>query len=288
MTKSRDQRCKRALNTFFCHYEKQYTLVKLNVRGYVYARYEITIPRKWTDTEPRYDHETGTLQWETNEFEQELPDSTQIRDMELQFRDKFQPYEKPDTSMRVYEVTATDENVVFKIIVHYFKSYIPFPEDEPTLEQRIGQLERINEDLNQRIRNFERDADIYALHILDRNNELSRRNRRLARDLENANNAVMHCKSIFHEHYVKLMMSYRKIIQNCFAEMGQTHECPICYEPIPNQRLFVTPCNHKICDSCASQCNDTCPMCRQEMSFSMTDEDINVYVEADTEAEAVF
>lgn len=267
MPRSRDQRCQRVLNAFFGAYAFHYDLAKLNVRGYVYARYEITIPQQWTNTEPRYSREERALHWESIIKEQQLPDPVQIRNMELQFREKFQPYEKPNTSMRLYEVeTSENDKVVFKIMVHYFKSYIPFPEDDHTLEQRIGQLERLNDDLQYRIQHFEQESEQYV-------NIIRRRNQRLARDVDTANNAVMHCKSIFNEHYTKFMTSYRTILKKCYAEMGKTYECPVCYENIPNESMFVTPCNHILCEPCASKCNDTCPMCRQEMMFTMDEEE---------------
>jgi hypothetical protein len=253
MPKSRDHRCRRALNTFFDAYPYHFELEKLNVRGYVYARYEITASNEWFQTEPNYNAEDRSLTWNQVRQEQELPNAAKITEIETQFHNTFQPYEKPHTSMRIHEVESNEDKVVFKIVVQYFKSHIPFPEDEATLEQRIGQLERKNAELSHRLRNNELHTDTYV-------NYLNLNNNRLFKQLRISQA----------QYYSGFMNSYRAIIRKCYVETEKSFECPVCYENIANENIFVTPCEHVLCNWCASHCNDTCPMCRQEMTFSET------------------
>jgi len=263
MPKSRDQRCRRALNTFFDAYPFHFETEKLNLRGYVYARYEITANKEWFYNEPNYNAEERSLTWNQVLQQQELPDAAKIAEIEANFHTTFRPYEKPDTSMRLHEVEANEEKVVFKIIVQYFKSHIPFPEDEASLEQRLGQLERKNEELNNRLFTYDYQTEMHVEF-------LNRRNLRMNRELCNANERVDACKAKFQQNYAGFMWSYRNIIRKCYAETGKSYECPVCYDSIANEKLFVTPCNHILCNECASHCNDTCPLCRQEMTYSPT------------------
>jgi len=261
MPKSRDQRCRRALHTFFDAYPFYFEAEKLNLRGYVYARYEITVNKEWFHTEPVYNEEDRSLTWNQVLQQQELPDAAKIAEMEENFRTTFQPYEKPHTSLKLHEIEANEEKVVFKIIVQYYKSHIPFPEDEASLEQRVGQLERQNQELQRRLRNY----DVHTMTYID---FMSRMNHNLNREISDAHSRVDACKTEFQQNYAGFMNSYRTIIRKCYAETEKSFECPICYEDIANENIFVTPCDHVICNGCASHCKDTCPMCRQEMTFS--------------------
>ena len=261
MPKSRDQRCRRALHTFFDAYPFQFEIEKLNIRGYVYARYEITANKEWFHTVPHYNMEERCLIWNQVLQQQELPDAAKIAEIEANFRTTFRPYEKPNTSMRLHEVDANEEKVVFKIIVQYFKSHVPFPEDEMSLEQRIGQLERKNEELIHRLSNYNIHTEAHIEFLINRN-------RRISDDLLSACYQLEAYKTTFRQKYDGFMNSYRNIIRKCYAEIGKTFECPVCYDEIANENIFITPCNHVVCNLCASQCKDTCPMCRQEMTMS--------------------
>ena len=46
-------------------------------------------------------------------------------------------------------------------------------------------------------------------------------------------------------------------------------ECPVCYENIDAEKVHVTQCDHKFCYDCISHAlknNNTCPLCREEVS----------------------
>jgi hypothetical protein len=63
----------------------------------------------------------------------------------------------------------------------------------------------------------------------------------------------------------------------CQSSIDEDVSCPICFESIPNQNIFITSCNHTFCISCITeyikyQKNSpslkhlTCPLCRQEIN----------------------
>ena len=57
-------------------------------------------------------------------------------------------------------------------------------------------------------------------------------------------------------------MSYiKKTIEECIEDTEE------CYEDIESNDIFITPCNHHICNNCTTKCKNLCPMCRQDMSY---------------------
>ena len=142
MPPSRDSRCRQALKTFFDRYDVEYEIVNLNIHGYSSARYEVKMLSMLNRLEPNYDRETRIFGWISHDIEQTLPP---IDDVCAAFTDTFQPHEKPSAFMRIHETETTETGIVFKLLVKYFKSELPFAEDEITLETRIHQLERHNE-----------------------------------------------------------------------------------------------------------------------------------------------
>ena len=99
MPRSRDQRCRRVLNAFFDEHltNVYYVLEKLNVRGWKIARYVVTIPKEWTASSPRYDHDTRSLTWINNTKRQVLPQNERVNEIEQLFKTKMEPYEKSET-----------------------------------------------------------------------------------------------------------------------------------------------------------------------------------------------
>ena len=258
MPPSRDCRCRQALKTFFDRYDVEYEIVNLNIHGYSSARYEVKMLSMLNRLEPNYDRETRIFGWISHDIEQTLPP---IDDVCAAFTDTFQPHEKPSAFMRIHETETTETGIVFKLLVKYFKSELPFAEDEITLETRIHQLERHNDILSNRLRDYQNTVERYI-------GPIRRRNHRLARERDDANEAVSRCRNVFSEHYSRLMESYRHLLRDCYRELDKkVDDCPVCYEPITNDKLYITPCRHNLCTGCAIQCKNTCPMCREEMCF---------------------
>lgn len=47
------------------------------------------------------------------------------------------------------------------------------------------------------------------------------------------------------------------------CEFKKQESCPVCYEDIEPDKLFVAGCTHFICTSCSAQCKK-CPLCRSK------------------------
>ena len=268
MPKTRDNRCKRVIKNFFSEQLPNYHFLdnKINTRGWKLARYEIHVPYSWEVKEPEYIPETRSLVWNITEHSQSLPNAEKITEIEKNFKNKFECFEKKvhgrSTSfLRLYETNVHDEEVIFKLLVEYDKSHIPFPENnQENLEERVEQLERNNRQLLDQLRVFRTETERYI-------GPLRRRLHRALRERDEANAFVSTCENMFKMNNAKYMESYRNILRNCYKTMNKKHECPICYDPIENKDVFTTPCNHIVCNDCSKRCKNTCPMCRQEMAY---------------------
>ena len=273
MPKTRDQRCQRILHEFFREktQDLHYILKKENVRGWKYARYEISIPNKWIVNTPHYDHQTRSFIWDQVEKIQDIsPIKDKIEETKNVFKIKFEPHEKKTTNgmntlsfMRIYETDIrTDEGmetIVYKIMVEYDKDHIPFSEEIDN-DARLEYLEKRNLTLTNELTHIRSETDRYIQCI-------RRRMNRAFRERDDANNAVVESGLLFLKQNAKYADSYRNIIRKCYEELNKKFECPVCYEDIESNDIFITPCNHHICNNCTTKCKNLCPMCRQDMSY---------------------
>ena len=273
MPKTRDQRCQRILHEFFREktHNLHFILKKENVRGWKYARYEISIPNKWMISIANYDHQTRSLIWTNQEKVQDItPIKDKIEETNDEFKTKFEPHEKKTPNgmnalsfLRIYETelkTEEDmETVIYKIMVQYDKEHIPFPE-EIDIDARLEFLEKRNLTLNNELLHIRHETERYVQFM-------RRRANRALRERNDANNAVTECGLHFLKQNAKYADSYRNIIRKCYKELDKKFECPVCYENVEVKDIFITPCNHHICNNCTTKCKNTCPMCRQEMSY---------------------
>lgn len=46
-----------------------------------------------------------------------------------------------------------------------------------------------------------------------------------------------------------------------YEDLKKKIECPICFENMNKENLYITKCGHKICKECYKQV-DKCPICR--------------------------
>lgn len=286
MPQTRDQRCISVLKNFFESPEildnKYYELKKITHRGWKTARYEIKIPNTWTSDTPEYDERSHQLIWKRIGRYQEIPSRNEITRIRELFKAKFEPHEKSiivgskgrkrDTSyLRIYQDTMDSEiydsddddgvrdlsTINIRVVVQYNKDEIPFPEDF-NFEERTRKLERENNSLRDTIKVFRHQTDRYI-------NRLRRTNMRLLHQRDEANTALDTCYVSFQQHNGKYMQKYRDIINKQYEEQNKHFDCPICYENIEKGNIFTTPCNHVLCNTCAKQCENCCPLCREEM-----------------------
>ena len=255
---TRDQHCQRSINAFFREYDFHYDLIKLDVDGYSLARYELIIPKTWDEHKPIFDSVSRNLTWNAVMHEQELPNSDTIRN---DFATVFSPCEKPDAYLRIHDTEINDAGITFKMLVKYFKSDLPFPPEQITLEKRVQQLELQNEMMSLKVRDYNAEIDLYVRPMKQRNN-------RLKRERDDAVNGIKYCSEIFLEQYSQITYQYRNMLRECYKDLNRkVDDCPVCYEPLENKNMFITPCNHHLCNDCAGQCNNMCPMCRQELCY---------------------
>lgn len=273
MPKTRDQRCQRVLNEFFREKVQNlhFILKRENVRGWKYARYEVIIPNKWTINKPYYNSQTRSLTWEQEVKIQDISNTRNIMsNIQNEFKEKFESYEKKTLNnmnavsfTRIYETSVIleedIEKIIYKILVVYDKDHIPFPEEIDN-DSRLEYLERRNTTLTTELSQIRRETDRYILYM-------RRRVNRALNERDNANKNLSESSLHFLQQNAKYADAYRNIIRNCYKELNRNFECPVCYENIEIKNIFITPCNHHICMNCSDKCRNTCPLCRQEMSY---------------------
>ena len=275
MPRTRDQRCRRILNIYFNEQLKDinFDITKLDTRGWKIARYIVKIPSKWVVYKPQYNNETRTLSWVPITNIQELLTDEKMKAIEQDFKSKFEPFEKKTTSvsssyLRIYDKKNTDNENEFHLIVVYDKDHLPFDENID-IQQRNIELERYNQQLSDILSSYQKETDKYSKY-------LRAQYLRVKRQRDEARDSLIHCSILFKERSSNQLESYRKIIQKCYLEMKKEFECPVCYENIPNNKIFTTPCQHVICIDCTKQCGNVCPMCRQDMTFIPSDNEIAI------------
>lgn len=274
MPQTRDQRCTAVLRNFFeqediigaYHYE----LKKLTHRGWKCARYEIFIPQTWFERYPRYSRDYNELIWVGEEHGQNIPDEDHVTDVMDKFKEKFEPFEtnmrraygtKTSSFLRITGSSINESYIKLYINVQYNKNEIPFPEDFDYLA-RARRLETENESLRNTIRDFRRETERATCRLRrDYFNVIRERNDAL----DYANNI----QTIFNKNMTSFMMNYQTILNHQYKELNKNFDCPVCLTSIENDKIYTTPCNHVFCTSCATQCKNKCPLCRQEMCLTV-------------------
>ncbi len=259
MTKSRNLRCISAINTVFEQYNIYYDLIKLNVPGYSVARYELTITKQWETLEPFYNDEKNTLDWKKQTNEQNLPD---IDDICVKFDEIHKPYQTDNSYLLIHSAKGCDTGILFKIFVKYYKKEIPFPENMHSLEQRIYKLEKQNHNLRNNFLKYKTETGKYIDQLRIENHNIH---------FEKLSDQLYHNdrKIKIINQCTKLVESYHKIAREYYIELDCKNDgCPVCYEPIKNEYLYITPCKHTLCSTCASKCNNSCPLCRHNLCIT--------------------
>ena len=135
-----------------------------------------------------------------------------------------------------------------RIVVCYYKSYLPYPSKNKTSEQiqeRCNFLESENTILNE---------TIFDLNYINstRGNKIKQLNKRL---IESKADSVIKIRTTIDKMEAK--------IKELYKELGKQDECPVCYECIKIEELVAPGCCHYICGDCYDRC-DICPICRDK------------------------
>ena len=174
----------------------------------------------------------------------EIPSGPVYRDMNIEenrqsFIEQFDKYfdefkwSEDGRMVSFMKLDMTDfsgRECVFLLHVLYFKKHCPFPTDLNLDEQHI-------ENLNKQIKEYEKKIVIMT------NNHNSK--------MIEINDAMSHQKKRFDE-----------MVRTIYIRSGKKEECPICYEIICADRLFVPQCCHFLCSDCGEKCQ-MCPLCRK-------------------------
>lgn len=264
MPKSRDERCRRAIDNFMTQaYTVQYNITTLtnNKSGSMHL-YDIVMPRmiKLYDVDAYHtingtEHGPGTIY-----SEQDLPFAADFQSDFNNYFENFAFYEQcPGNCETQYNLkrisyvetthtTVTDDSLIASVVVKYIKQYTPFPPDpsETNLEKKLNELER-------------RFSDQQAHNAI-----LMRENKYFRRRIANVSRDLSRVHGEYNNKFINVSQKFtalKTIIKKLYENANKPEDCPVCYECIPADKLIVPECGHFICSTCSSLCS-RCPMCR--------------------------
>lgn len=184
------------------------------------------------------------------EVDQEVPDKEEF---ENYFNGYYGGYilrsEKKVLSYVFIVEISKEEDLSLKatILICYYKSYLPYPSIDQTLEQLkvqnknlVNQISYLNESLNdcQLALEYRREADTRIRIKLKRE------------------------RTLFNNKLYETIHKMQLKIRGFYSKEDNKEDCPVCYEKINDQELMVPGCCHYICQDCYKKC-ENCPICRE-------------------------
>lgn len=140
-----------------------------------------------------------------------------------------------------YTTTSSKSGVKATIVVQYHNSWLPYPQIEYSdIVNKTNKKNNENSLLKERIMKTKR-----MLH--HNNNVYKRRDRLNAKKFETITN----------------------IIREYYKNSNEQNDCPVCYEAIKPDNLYISGCSHYICEPCALKC-ENCPLCREDYLYRNT------------------
>jgi rubrerythrin len=73
----------------------------------------------------------------------------------------------------------------------------------------------------------------------------------------------------------------QSIFRRLFTDVKREESCPVCYNDLDTEKMYVPICSHFICSPCAQRCNEKCPICRDEYIGLDIMEEVVEHVEGD-------
>lgn len=210
-----------------------------------FQRYILDIPSEYVYTE-RYIHNYTDSRKQTTII-QELPEiQLFIEEFSNYFKEfELKEFDKKENSQIVksfitltdaiyYTTTSSKIGIKAKLTIQYYNNWKPYP-----IIEQDDIIHKINKKTSE-------------------NRQLKEHTMKIKRMLHH-NNTVYKTRERLYDTKIR---NLNKIIQNFYKDSNQQNECPVCYEYIEPDKLFVPGCSHFICKTCSDKCN-TCPMCRE-------------------------
>lgn len=269
MPKTRDELCQQAIIKLMSStYDIQYRIVSLTTHKSVSVHYyDIEMPKLIQLYDVDTNHTINGITYGPGPIftEQDLPTAQEFT---VHFNNYFEEYAYYEESahdattrsdgrrtsfIETTHVSDEGDKLVATVIVKYIKQFYPYPvEPSPdNFETKYNDLKRRYDDQHSQL-----------LLLISDNKHYRRRVSRLARDSHVAtygwNLANKNVQSVRHK-----ITSLQTIIKTLYEKNTTLEDCPVCYESMPADKLFVPECGHFICSTCSAQCA-RCPICRDD------------------------
>lgn len=294
MRQSRKYLCTKAIYSHFNQYSLKYDLTFLSNTINKYF-YKIFIPSEFMNEKVNFKStcnllsitEDVNVNWDEEIIIQNLPDIQLIKE---NFQNHFSLYEKksknnpnPHTYMKIQDISK-DDNITITIEVSYYKHFRPFPNSNDshvlmkTNEYLFDKVNALQDTLN----SIHHDTDMAMIHL---NSRIKRLRKQLGyAKFHNIEKQQYYDKRIkqYDERLVLQQTNYQKMIRQYYQELNKKDDCPVCYEKLNGETMYIADCLHYICSDCASKCKNMCPLCRTSLKLSeienTDDEEYNDYV----------
>lgn len=138
--------------------------------------------------------------------------------------------------------------VICKIHVQYHSKYpLPYPvsEDLLSIKEKYELAKKENQNLLLEVEELENLFDT----------------------LEYKYDKMKGIRSAENNQHNKNYFQLQKKIRELYQMVGVCSDCPVCWEPIPSEKLIVPGCGHYICEGCNGRCTK-CPICRQSAKLN--------------------
>ena len=148
------------------------------------------------------------------------------------------------SSIELVEIVQTDElddmSIYFQVV--YYKSYQPYP-IKLTREQEL-------------------EAEIYRMrdHCLSS----SIANNNLTQTIYHMSQTMYQYTAEIEAYAEKCSKLENALQKNAIAayKMTEPTNCPVCFDEIVAEQLYMPVCSHRICKTCSDKC-ERCPLCRE-------------------------
>ena len=218
--------------------------------------FTLTMPIEYSEERTRY--ENGYMVNETLVVSQQRPTDEEFR---TKFEEYFEPFRNnfrnQGVSIDMLQINEL-QTMTMQICLSLCSGHpLPFPIPTYSGDSRYQALQMRNQALMQRCEHNTETIDIMRNEI--------RHLRHSRRVLKNKHNEE---KMKMRERLSKNDSRLIQKIKGYYKQQSEKENCPVCFEPIEAEDLYVPGCCHYLCNSCANRVKETsnrCPICRDEL-----------------------